>query len=152
MDTRLLARNFLFRALSPAQLSALAAAVTVRSVEAGEAVFTQDQPGDAMYLIRRGSVDVERHGQLLATLDQGHHFGEMALVDGYPRSATVKAVEPSDLLVIHRNALIDALRADTAMAAAIYRNFTYYLSKRLRETSETAARYKHLADSDLDVT
>lgn len=147
-----LGRNFLFRALTPEQRAQLAGYVSPRWFKTGEIVFSQGDPGDAMYLIRSGSFSVERDGAELARLEAGHHFGEMALIDGYPRSATVRALGQSEVLAISREAFADATHKIPNAAAPIYRNFTWYLTQRLRLTSETAAHYKSLAESSLEIS
>jgi CRP/FNR family cyclic AMP-dependent transcriptional regulator len=66
-------------------------ATDVRTVSAGETVFQEGDPGDVMYGIQEGTVDILFGGQVLETLGPGGVFGEMALIDHEPRSATVVA-------------------------------------------------------------
>ncbi len=72
----------------------------------GEVVFSQDDRGDTMYIIQSGAVEVsQRQGDktvVLALLDQGDFFGEMALIDDEPRSATVTALRRTRLLALSR--------------------------------------------------
>ena len=63
----------------------------MRSVPAGQAIFSEGQPGDFMYAVIAGEVDIERHGRHLATIPAGGVFGEMALIDQQPRSASAIA-------------------------------------------------------------
>jgi len=136
MDHGLMSRNFLFRALEPNKQRALGALATQRSFQPGEVVFHENDPGDAMYIIRTGAVVVEKEGQELARLGSGYHFGEISLVDGFPRSATVRVLEPTELLEIKRDAFLDVMTSDREAAALVYRSFTYYLCRRLRETND----------------
>jgi CRP/FNR family transcriptional regulator, cyclic AMP receptor protein len=73
-------------------------------VPAGKVLMRQGEIGSDMMVIVRGSVAVERDGSRLNTLGPGDFFGEIALVDGGPRTATVTVEEPSTLLVLaHRD-------------------------------------------------
>lgn len=73
-------------------------------VPAGKVLMRQGDSGSDMMVVVRGSVAVERDGNRLNTLGVGDFFGEIALVDGGPRTATVTTLEPTTLLVItHRD-------------------------------------------------
>jgi CRP-like cAMP-binding protein len=73
-------------------------------VPAGKVLMRQGDSGSDMMVVVRGSVAVERDGNRLNTLGAGDFFGEIALVDGGPRTATVTAEQPTTLLVItHRD-------------------------------------------------
>ena len=73
-------------------------------VSAGKVLMRQGDIGSDMMVVVRGSVAVERDGNRLNTLGSGDFFGEIALVDGGPRTATVTTEEPTTLLVItHRD-------------------------------------------------
>lgn len=73
-------------------------------VPAGKVLMRQGESGSDMMIVVRGSVGVERGGKRLNTLGPGDFFGEIALVDGGPRTATITAEEPTTLLVIsHRD-------------------------------------------------
>jgi CRP/FNR family transcriptional regulator, cyclic AMP receptor protein len=93
-------------------------------VPAGKVLARQGEQGDAFYLLASGSAQVERDGTVLGTLGPGDFFGEIALIDHGPRTATVTTSEPSRVLVVgHREfeSLLDefpALRADILAALA----------------------------------
>lgn len=90
----------LFENLSGDELSLIAKESVLRRYAAGEVVCEEDRASDSMFLIRRGAVDVTKHGVSLAELGPGDYFGEMSLITGTPRNATVTTLEPSVLLEI----------------------------------------------------
>ena len=97
-------------------LDALAAALRLRRFRKGETVFHQGDPGDALFIVASGSVkvvlpsDEGAEPAIVAILGTGEFFGELAILDGAPHSATIVAIEPTETLVLHRDeflALID---------------------------------------------
>lgn len=122
----------------PAEFTALLEAeARRRSFRRGEVIFHKGDPGTSMFAILDGQVrivlpSVSGDEALLAVLDRGDFFGELSLIDGQPRSATVVAAEPTETLVLHRETLLKALVANPEMAAGLLRA----LSQRLRETDE----------------
>jgi CRP/FNR family cyclic AMP-dependent transcriptional regulator len=95
-----------------------------RVVDKGQMVFWQDDPGEAMFVLLEGSVKlvlVSRDGELieLHRHDTPAIFGEVALLDGGPRSASAEAVERSTLLVVTRPELLRLLRTDEQVAEAL---------------------------------
>jgi len=100
-----------------------------RHLEAGEVVFRAGDPGDALYIVARGQVEVVADssgvspvaGKSIAELGAGHAFGEMALLSGGPRTATVRSVAATDLLEISREDFERRIAADPAMARAVER-------------------------------
>jgi CRP/FNR family transcriptional regulator, cyclic AMP receptor protein len=95
-----------------------------RVVDKGQMVFWQDDPGEAMFVLLEGSVKlvlVSRDGELieLHRHDAPAIFGEVALLDGGPRSASAEATERSTLLVVTRPELLRLLRTDEQVAEAL---------------------------------
>ena len=74
--------------------------ITSEHFEPGETIFEQGDVGDRLYVIQRGSVEILRDGERVATLANGEYFGEMALLSNAPRNATVRAAEPTDVLAV----------------------------------------------------
>ncbi len=76
----------------------------IQSYEAGDTIFSESEPGHEMYIIKSGRVKVIRNKdseeQLLSILGPGSSFGEMALIEAKPRSATVMAVEKTEVLMV----------------------------------------------------
>lgn len=97
-----------FSRLSPDEASLLADELIMRKFSAGQIVFHMGDPGGLLYIITKGKVKISHSnpdGQeaLLAILGPGDHFGELALLDDAPRSATAEAIEPAEMLTLHRD-------------------------------------------------
>ncbi|MBP6836090.1 MAG: cyclic nucleotide-binding domain-containing protein [Kofleriaceae bacterium] len=88
-------------------LAALAAAATVRALTDGQVLFAQGEPGDAWYVVAAGGLRVE--GTTSAPLGAGASVGELALIDAGPRSATVRAVGATLVVVVARAAFTSVL-------------------------------------------
>lgn len=136
--TELLARVPVFEGLSPADRQALARAATLRPFRRGEQIVSQGERGDAFYVIVKGRVQVsvlspDAREVVLTDLREGDHFGEMALLDDAPRSATVTAAERSELAVLTRDAFFDLLRANFHLTRTVLSSF----SRRLRRANAT---------------
>lgn len=71
-------------------------------VPAGTLIFGEGQPGDSMYVVQEGEVEIWHDGRLLATIHRGSIFGELAVIDGGPRSATAIARTDCRLVSIGR--------------------------------------------------
>lgn len=100
----LLHRIPLFSGFDRRRLERLGMLADEVDVAADKVLMRQGETGTDMMVLVRGSVAVERDGERVNTLGPGDFFGEIALVDGGPRTATVTATEPSTLLVItHRD-------------------------------------------------
>ncbi len=100
----------LFRKLDDDELDTLSAASSLQEYAAGDTVVREGQPGDSMYLIRSGSVRVirargQRAERTLAELGTGAYFGEMSLLTGEPRTATVVAKTDAVALMIPKAAI-----------------------------------------------
>ena len=92
----------LFSSLNNKQLKALAKTATDQTYKPGDVLVAEGKQGVGFYLVAQGQVAVEKGGKTVASLGPGQFFGEMALIDEQPRSATVKAVGPTRCLVVTR--------------------------------------------------
>ena len=125
----LLSKCDLLRHLPAEGIEELLPSVHTRHLEAGEIVFRAGDPGEALYIVARGKVEVLADapggrpvaGKSIAELGAGHAFGEMALLSGGPRTATIRSVAETDLLAISREDFEQRLAADPAMARAVER-------------------------------
>jgi CRP/FNR family cyclic AMP-dependent transcriptional regulator len=85
----------LFAAFSEKQIRRIADAGKQVEFPEGRVVAREDQSGEGFHVILEGRVSVNVHGEERATLGPGQFFGEMSLIDGKPRSATVTVMEPT---------------------------------------------------------
>jgi CRP/FNR family transcriptional regulator, cyclic AMP receptor protein len=134
-----LAATKLFSSLPEAHVSRLAAFTGLETVGRGKHVFREGDPGDRFYVILDGRIRISRQipgmgEEALAILEPGDYFGEMALIDGRPRSADALAHESARLLTLNKRDLDDLLFVDKIVAYDILWAFVRTLSARLRET------------------
>jgi CRP/FNR family cyclic AMP-dependent transcriptional regulator len=129
-----------FDRLSNRQLKGVSDIMFERTYEADESIFEEGQPGAALFLILDGKVAVEIYRDTsttrLAVLESGAFFGEMALLDDTPRSATARALERTKALALYRNDLNDLVHRDAKTACQIYRSLAGMIGDRLRLTNE----------------
>jgi len=128
----------LFSGVTPEDRMALARAATVRTYRRGDVIVRQGQAGESFFVIVRGRVAVtilspEGREVVLNTLGEGDHFGEMALLDDAPRSASVTAVERSELAVLTREAFFELLKGNFVLIRAFLATY----SRRLRHANAT---------------
>lgn len=138
-----LARTELFREVDDGARCLLAQRVAERFVERGQLVFVQDEPGDRMYVLAEGVVKLyvsSSNGGVVELVR--HHapavFGELALLDGGPRSASAEAVERSVLLVVTRGELLRLLRAEEQVAEALLRSLGTMVRRTTRQVTDRA--------------
>ena len=132
-----LARAPLFSDLKSGVLDILARSVKVRRFAPGELVVKEGEDAVAFYVLCEGKAEVvkrlEQEGeQVVGHLSEGDFFGEMALLDGFPRSASVRAVSDCECLLLVRWDFLALVRTSPDVALAILP----VLSRRLRECEE----------------
>ncbi len=101
----------------------------------GDVVVSQSDVGLAMYVVVQGELSVSRGGVELARIGPGDHFGEIALADSLPRSATVTALTFGSLIIIHQASLVSFTRRDPELGTEILWRLLRTLAGRLRETN-----------------
>jgi predicted acylesterase/phospholipase RssA/CRP-like cAMP-binding protein len=121
-------------------LKAISAKLHLKRYRKGEVIFIEGGSGDSMYLIESGQVKVvsgtDEEERLFAYLGPGNFFGEMALLLGEPRSATVKVDIDAELWVLRKADMDKLLEQHPSIAVTISRE----LSRRLRETDKQPTR------------
>jgi CRP/FNR family cyclic AMP-dependent transcriptional regulator len=96
----------------------------------GGVVFIKGDRGNAAYMVRTGKVEIRQSGRVVEAMSRGEIFGEMALIDSEPRSASAVAVGPTELAVIDKDAFHELIRNDPDFAISVMR----LMSRRLRAT------------------
>jgi CRP-like cAMP-binding protein len=134
----------LFGEFSEADLLALAARLGERSLRREQVLLREGDAGDEMYLVRTGTVIVSktvtgRVEQVLARFTSGDFFGEMSLIDGSPRSATIQAETEATLLVLDRANLNLLIEVNPRAAVAFFRALVQVFIERLRATGDLVA-------------
>jgi CRP/FNR family transcriptional regulator, cyclic AMP receptor protein len=136
----LMARVNIFSALPPIYLRRIAGIGLTEVHARGTRIFTEGTPGDKVYIILEGAVRISRQvsgmEETLAVLKIGDYFGEMALIDDFPRSADALAHERCRLFVITKDHLADLLFVDRDLAYDLLWTFVRTLAARLRETND----------------
>jgi CRP-like cAMP-binding protein len=138
-----LARTELFGGIDEVTQRRIAGHVAERVVDRGQCVFVQDEPGDRMYVLAEGVVKLfvsSRNGGIVELVRHRPPatFGEVALLDGGPRSASAEAVERSTLLVVTRAELVALLRATDQVAEALLRTLGTIVRRTTRQVSDLA--------------
>ncbi|MBN1207979.1 MAG: Stp1/IreP family PP2C-type Ser/Thr phosphatase [Myxococcaceae bacterium] len=136
----------LFRHLTYKEQTAVLSIATTRTFPAGREIVVEGQPGEELFVVIRGRVVIEKNGVEIAELRAGGHFGEMGLIDNAPRSATVRATEPTRTMVISRPDLMSLMKRESILAVKMLWSFVQVLSDRLRATnSELSEARQELA-------
>jgi len=99
----------------------------------GTVVFRQGDLGDTMYIIQSGAVEIcqlqDDREVVLALLERGDFFGEMALIDERPRSATVTAIQPTRLLPLTKTSLLKRIRQDPGVAFHLLKSLSHRIDQ-----------------------
>ena len=114
----------LFAGLDAEGLEGLAKGMRVRRFRRGETVFHLGDPGDALFIVMAGSIKITLPADsgdeaILATLRAGDFFGELALLDGAPRSATAVAIEPTETYILARERFRELIATEPVMREAL---------------------------------
>lgn len=130
----MLAKSQLLGQLPPAVLAPLCAAAETRRFPAGREIFKQGDPGDGVYVVQDGRVELSGAlgagpRQVFAQIGSGELFGEMAVVEDKPRSANAVAAVDSTVVFIPRGAMLAAVQQSPDLALGLLRE----ISHRLRE-------------------
>ncbi len=127
----------MFSGLKKGTLKSLARAAKVRQFGPGELLVEEGDEAVAFFVLCRGQAEVVKglgqgKGRVLGNLTEGDFFGEMALFDGFPRSASVRAVSECECVVLARWDLLALIRTSPEVALGILP----VLSRRLRDCEE----------------
>jgi CRP/FNR family transcriptional regulator, cyclic AMP receptor protein len=142
----ILSRVHLFESLTASELEKIEKISTMEAFAKDEVIFREGDPGDRCYVITNGDVRISKFipnigEEALAVLKAGDYFGEMALIDKFPRSAHAIANSDVAVLAINKADLDKMLIMDRDLGYKLLWAFTKTLSKRLRETNEKLAGF-----------
>jgi len=141
----LLASVWLFEHCSRKELNVLVDATTEMELREAKLLTQQGELGRHFVVIVSGEVEVVRDGNRIAVLGPGSFFGEMSLLDGRPRTATVTTLEPTHVLMLTTDAFNEVL----ATMPSVDRKLLTVLAERLRDVEE---KYMHATAQDLDLS
>lgn len=147
-ESEMLSNVPFFALLDDQERADLAARLDVVTIKAGENFFNRGDPGDSLYVVRSGVVELWFKSDVgdrivLETARAGEFFGEISLLDGGPRNATALATEDTEALVVDRGDLDEFLRLRPAAAL----DLLTATGKRLRET---ASLMSHMATRNIN--
>jgi len=150
--TEFLKKTVLFKDLSTFELIKVNKVTRTRRLQADEVVFREGTVGDSLFIVKSGSVRVTKmddggQEKVLAILNPGDHFGEIALVDHQTRSATIIANEETELIQIKDEDFNRLLEEDKEIALKFYKTFVKVLCMRLRDTNESLTFSRTLLES-----
>jgi len=133
--------SILLHDLSDEDLDGLATYCEMRTMNEGTTVFIENMPGESLFLITKGSIRIskmfaEGDEKTLVVLGPEDVFGEMAVIDGLPRSATARVAENAKLISFKKKDLERLCSEDATLALKLVSNIVRVFSKRVRESSE----------------
>jgi CRP/FNR family cyclic AMP-dependent transcriptional regulator len=130
----------IFEGLGFNDLKKIELIVHIRTFMPDEIIFYERQPGAGMYIIKKGLIKltktVNEERVKISELKDGEFFGEMSLLEDYPRSAEATAVEKTEALGIFRPDLFDLIESNPKLGYKILLRLSKRLASRLRETTE----------------
>jgi CRP-like cAMP-binding protein len=132
--------------------------ISDRHLQAGKILFSAGDPGDALYIVARGTEDVlangmrdsQTPGEAIAQLGVGQAFGEMSLLSGGPRTATIRAAEDTDLMKIGKKDFDQLVAADRQLADAVQQISHQRAISNLSAGGTDAALWAKVASRSLD--
>ena len=125
----------LFKHLNYKELVRLMNITRVRDFPDAQTIINEGERAEEMFIILDGAVRLHKEEAFITYLKRGDHFGEMALIDSSPRSASGTAEGHTRLLSIHRTDFYDILRNENRLTVKILWSLVHVLNKRLRKTT-----------------
>ncbi len=127
----------IFKTLSDSDLNRLSDSLRLKPLKQGQALFWKGDEGTALYIVKKGTIKIvlpsaEGEEIIVTMFSEGDFFGEMALLDGEPRSADAVAIEPSEVFILSRADFLSFLQSNLNAIKSILS----LLSKRLRKTDD----------------
>ena len=137
----------IFEQLSKKELAAVEKLVHTRTYDTNETIFSEKDPGGGMYIVMEGIVSIVKnqggtHEKKLVTLENGDFFGEIALLDESPRTATAVSIGDSKILGFYRTDLYELVERRPKLAIKIIVNLARVVSERLRHSNSQAQKMR----------
>ena len=129
----------MFDNLDPTEIMEIIHIVEVEQYQAGDIVFSEGDAGDAWFVLYSGAVEVLKHGaageKKITELGPRACFGEIAILDGSPRSATIRVTRDSVVFRVPRGAFAELLESDHLVAYKLLQHMAVLLAERQRSTT-----------------
>lgn len=138
----------LFRELSMKEIAQILEITKTLFFHTGDILIREGEQSGQMYIALEGHLSITRGGEELAVLAPGAHVGEMALLEDRPRSATVRAVEPSRALLLEREPFFRLLHKDPALGVKLLITLAKELSSRLDAATQLVLEIAHPTASE----
>ncbi len=153
MDTTLFQKIYLFQDLAEGEISQVLEHTTPRDFPAGGVIIQEGEPGDSLFIMKAGEVEITK--QLTLVLDEdtpkervmirlkaedGVYFGEMALLENETRSATVTALTDCILLELHQKDFLELVMQKPGMGVKLLMRLAQILSRHLRKTNQDVVK------------
>lgn len=133
----------IFKGLSPSQVKKILGLCAHKSYKPGVQVCRSNSPSDEMYILLAGElIVVTMEGIRVATILPVTTVGEMGVITGQPRSATVEVSKPSNIFVVNKRSFDSMLRDDSEMRATVYKNIIDVLSDKLNNDNVRLRDYQ----------
>jgi len=139
----------LFKYLAYKELVRVMNSIKVVEKSAQEPVIAEGDAGEDLYIILSGQVKVHKGENEIVRLKSGDHFGEMALIDKAPRSASVSAIDDTKLLMMNRSEFFQIIRNEPPLATKLLWSFLQVLTNRLRSTNQELSDARDTQVEDL---
>ena len=152
-DAAFFRKIFLFQDLEDPELEKVLSRTRPREFPAGQVIIQEGDPGDSLYVMVSGEVEITKRLTLVLDEDtpkervfirlkaeDGVYFGEMSLLESDPRSATVTALSDCRLLELYRKDFLELVRNDPAMGVKLLLRLAQLLSRHLRKTNQDVVK------------
>lgn len=140
-DFSAIRNSVMLQGFSDEELAELAKFCEIREMSESTTVFIENMPGESLFLVKSGTIRIskmfaEGDEKTLVVLGPEDIFGEMAVIDGLPRSATARVAENAELISVKKKDLERLCVENAALALKMVSNIVRVFSKRVRESNE----------------
>jgi CRP-like cAMP-binding protein len=140
-DFSAIKNSIMITGFSDDELSQFSSYCEMREMGEGTTVFIENMPGESLFLVKKGTIRIskmfaEGDEKTLVVLGPEDIFGEMAVIDGLPRSATARVAEDAELISLKKKELEKLCGENAALALKLVSNIVKVFSKRVREANE----------------